>query len=422
MDRGIEQLSHLLQRQKITSYEIFGQSVDSIRAEARDGKTNSLVRAKETGFALRVLVKGCMGFSFGAEPSLPLIEAAVSSAHHQFSDQRLGLPPAEPPCSAPGIYDPVTAALTADDCIEQALLLEQAARGSDERVTQVRKATFSRSLNAVRIASSTGICASGSATHATAAIMVMAQQGDDQQAGFEADRGHFLSEIDVASVGRRAAAKACGMLGARTVPSMDVAVLFDPTCSAELLGFLAGSFSGERVIKDTSFLKDKLGRPCFASVMSLYDDPLHPRAAGAFGFDGEGVPSRRTTLVEGGVLKAFVYDTYWGAVAGGSSTGNAVRSSWRARPSCGIRHLHLMPQGGSLDGILPTLKQTLKITDIMGMHTGDPISGDLSVGVAGHLMERGQILYPVRSAALSGNIFEMLTRVVACGDDARPCS
>ncbi len=128
------------------------------------------------------------------------------------------------------------------------------------------------------------------------------------------------------------------------------------------------------------------------------------------------MPSRETILVKDGVLQGYVYDSYWAKVAGTSSTGNAVRGGYRSTPSLGLRHLCLKP---GPDMGLADLGQVFKVTDVMGLHMADHISGEFSVGVNGFLMQDGQVLYPVREAALAGNIFEMFTRVLAVGGDVR---
>jgi len=173
------------------------------------------------------------------------------------------------------------------------------------------------------------------------------------------------------------------------------------------------------VLKGKSFLKDKLGEACFSPLVTLTDDALDGRAADACPFDGEGVRTRRSVLAQNGVIRSFVYDTYWGNAAGAGSTGNSLRGSYRSTPSAGVRHLVLEPGTGGIASELRGLPQVLKVTDIMGMHTANPITGEFSVGVNGILLERGETACPVREAAISGNIYRLFSAVAAVGADAR---
>ena len=269
------------------------------------------------------------------------------------------------------------------------------------------------------IMNSHGIDASTRMSVASASIMVVAKQGDDSQSGYEFDFSHHLDNINVEKVGRQAAFRATEMLQARKMQTTKIPVLFDNTTTAQMLDFISDAFVGENVIKGKSFIADKKGQKYFSDMVRLTDNPLDKRAADASPFDGEGVRSRETVLVDNGTILAFVYDSYWGRVAGESSTGSSLRGGYRAMPTSGVRHLCMEPGREDMKQNLKGLKRVLKITDIMGMHTANPITGEFSVGVSGLLMEEGVPLYPVREAAISGNIYELFSRVMAVGTDIR---
>lgn len=411
-------LQEVLAKKSLHAYEIFVSSTDKLRVEAKDGEVQSLDRATETGLGLRILFEGAFGFAYGSRAEDELVEAALLSARYQFKDEHNHIPLSSGDSVDVDVYDERIAQAGTDECIERAIEMEAAARATDHRIQQVRKASFGRAITHVHLLNSQGISVSGRATACSASIMVMAREGDDMQAGYEFGLSHAWPDIDVRRVGSEAARKATSMLGARHIKTVRLPVLFDNAATSDMLGIIGDSFLGENVVKGKSFLKGKLGKACFAPAITLSDNPLDPEAADACGFDGEGMPSRETVLVENGVLKNFVYDSYWGAVAGTVSTGNAVRRGYRSVPGLGLRHLCLKPTG--MGGIgLHGLGQVLHVTDIMGLHMADPISGEFSVGVNGFLIENNDVLYPVREAALSGNIFEMFERVSAVGNDVR---
>ena len=414
----ITRIQEILAKKSLHEYEIFVASTDKLRVEAKDGVVHSLERASETGVSLRILMDGAFGFAYGSRADEGLVEAALLSARHQFKDEFNHIPQTSEDVAELDVYDERIVQAGADECIARAIELEAVSRAADQRIQQVRKASFGRSIAHVHLLNSRGISASARATTCSASIMVMAKEGDDMQAGYEFGFSHAWPDIDVHWIGSEAARQATSMLGARHVKTMRIPVLFDNAATSDMLGIVGESFLGENVVKGKSALKDKLGAACFSPAITLTDNPLDAQAADACGFDGEGMPSHDNILVKDGVLKGFVYDTYWGKVAGTASTGNAVRGGYRSVPGLGLRHLCLKP--ANTDGAgLKGLGKVLKVTDIMGLHTADPISGEFSVGVNGFLIEDDEILYPVREAALSGNIFEMFARVLAVGSDVR---
>ncbi len=419
LENTVEKAADLLGKRSIQAFEIFGISSDSIRAESKDREVSFLNRSNETGISLRVLVNGSMGFSYGYEADDQLVESALTSARYQFKDTHNRFPEPGPGYADMKVYDENTAALSTDDCIEKAVELEKAAQEYDPRVEKVRKASFSRSASRVVIVNSHGIRSSFRVTSAGTSLMVTARDGSDIQTGYDFDFSHHAADIRVEEVGRSAVDRAVSLLGARRVRTMRIPVMFDPSTTADMLEFISDAFLGENVIKGKSYLRDKLGSKCFSECITITDNPLDERSSDACPFDGEGVPSQRTILLDKGVLQSFLYDSYWGSAAGKPSTGNSSRSGYRSWPTLGIRHLCLEPACESIRGALAGLPQVLKVTDIMGMHTANPITGELSVGINGILLEKGAPAYPVREAALSGNIYEMFTRVISAGDDAR---
>ncbi|MEA3222891.1 MAG: TldD/PmbA family protein [Thermodesulfobacteriota bacterium] len=418
----ISKTKDLLRARSINAFEIFGSVMDSIDVESRNKDVSSLDRCSESGIGLRVMIDGGMGFAYGADPSNELIDAAIQSAKNQFKDKDNVIPQTSDGYTKTSIYDKKVLDATVDDCIERAIQLELSSREEDERIAQVRKASYSRYIGRLYIVNSNSIEISSMYTQVNTSIMVMAKDAKDAQAGFDSDLSHYWDGIDVVQVGKRAAAQATQMLGARRITTTKIPILLDNMVAAQMLEFMSNAFLGENVIKGKSFLADKLGEKVFSSNITISDNPLDPRAEDAHSFDGEGVPSRKTHLVDCGVVNNFVYDTYWGRVANKASTGNSLRTSYRQLPTLGMRHLcmeHPSADASDLAHTLKKLKQVLKITDIMGMHTADPISGEFSIGVDGLLIEDGNICYPVREAAIAGNVCELFSKVLAIGDDVR---
>jgi PmbA protein len=415
----MERACALLKTKSIKDFEVFGIFSDAIRAESNHGEVDFLNRSSESGISIRVLMDGAIGFSYGKDADDALIDAAITSARYQFKDEHNQFPSLIDGYPGINAFDQNIASLSPDDCIMRSIQLELAARDADPRVENIRKASFSRSSANIQILNSHGIQSSFSVTSIAASIMVTVRQESDVQSGYDFDFNHSLSGFDVLRIGRSAVSRAARMLGARQLKTMKIPVLFDRDTTAEMIEFISDAFLGEYVIKGKSALKDKLGKKCFSECIKISDNPLDTRSADSCPFDGEGVPSQDTILVNDGSVVAFLYDIYWATLAGKQSTGSSVRGGYRSWPALGIRHICLEP------GLMPISKQladlplALLVTDIMGMHTANPITGELSVGINGVLLEKGIQAYPVREAALSGNIYDMFSRVVAVGNDPR---
>ncbi|MBN1636295.1 MAG: TldD/PmbA family protein [Deltaproteobacteria bacterium] len=415
----INNVLDLLKKHSIRDYEIFASHYDVIVAESKLAKPSWLNRSNESGISIRLLINGSMGFAYAPEPSDNLVKAAITSATHQYKDKYFQIPLPQGTYQNISIFDPKTLRTIPEDCISQAVKLEMSARDADERIEQVRKSSFSRSVIIKHIVNSNGIDQAGQASFGSASIQTAAKSNDEMQTGYEFGLSHKISEIDVSQIGKAAALKAVSMLGARRIKTMKAPVLFDNSTTSTILGFISYAFLGENISKDKSFLKGKLGTRCFSEEINLCDNPLDDSALDAMSFDGEGIPSQVTPLVEKGVVRSFLYDSYWGNVAKMTSTGNSRRDGFRMRPALGVRHLCMNPGREDMATHLQGIKQGLKITDIMGMHTADPITGDFSVGINGYLLEHGQSVYAVREAVISGNFYDIFNKVIATGNDLR---
>lgn len=134
-------------------------------------------------------------------------------------------------------------------------------------------------------------------------------------------------------------------------------------------------------------------------------------------FDDEGIPKRRTVLVKDGILSTFLYDSYTARKDKAASTGNAIRSSFKALPSVGITNFFLEKGGTRREELIASTDKGLYVMEIMGMHTADPVSGDFSLGVNGLWIERGEFSFPVHGVTIAGNVLDLLNSIDAIGDD-----
>jgi PmbA protein len=222
------------------------------------------------------------------------------------------------------------------------------------------------------------------------------------------------------SIGKEAARRTLRRLGARRVATQRVPIVFAPETARSLLGAVFEAASGDAIWRSASFLAGRLGEPIAASGVTIVDDNtmLLPSGAGGFGsspFDGEGLPSRRTVVVEAGVLRSYLLNTYSARKLGMRSTHNASRGL-AGTPGIGCGNLYLEPGTQTPEEILAAIPAGLYVTGLMGFGV-NTVTGDYSRGATGLWIENGALTHAVEEVTIAGNLAEMLKNVTAIGND-----
>ena len=410
--------------------EAYISSKKGVSAESKDGAPESVKTSQDVGCALRVIKGMKPGFSYSTgmmEDLSRIVRASLEAANHTEEDPFLALPEKNlPPAPAPEIYDPAVAGMSTEEAFRLASEVEQGARDADKRIKLVRSATASFNANDILIVNSNGFSGSYSSTSATAQVMAVAEgEGGETQMGWDFMGSAFLEGVLFAETGRGAAGRALEMLGARTISPMKAPVIVANSVASEFLGIFASMLSAEAVQKGKSLLADKLGQKVISEALSIFDDGLLPRGLGSAPFDDEGVPTAKKCLIEAGVLKGYMHSTYTAKKAkdGSVSTGNAVKPSLASFPSVGPLNFYLREAGDrkpvKLEELFARAGKGLYITEAMGMHTVNPVSGEFSIGVSGILIEGGRPSHPVKEAMISGSLLDFFENVEAVGDDLR---
>jgi PmbA protein len=178
---------------------------------------------------------------------------------------------------------------------------------------------------------------------------------------------------------------------------------------------LLGALNGDMIFKKSSFLLDKLGEKIMAPNFTLIDDGTLDRRTGSRPFDGEGLKTRRQALIEGGVLKQYLYDAYTAGKAGAKPTGTASRG-YSSLPSIGTTNLYLEPGQSKPQDLLRGIDRGLLVTGMMGSGV-NTVNGEYSRGARGLLIENGEAVYPVQEITVAGNLTDMLPGIDAIADD-----
>jgi PmbA protein len=404
--------------------EIYMRSSRGLTVEVKDRQVDSLKSSRSFGYGLRVLRKGCPGFSYAnlQDAADTVVRNAVTAAAHADPDIHLDFPEPGVP-GAVSVEDPEVSTIREEDAIRMTTCMEDAARKADGRVSKIRKAAGSFGAAELLIMNSKKLHAGYRSTACSAQITVIAEDGGDAQTGFDYSGSRFLREVSFEGTGLNAARHACSLLGARKFGTRRAAVLLDNSVAVEFLGILTGSLSADHVQKGKSLLSGRQDTAIISRGVNIVDNGLLPGKLGSSPVDDEGVPVMKKVLFDRGVLKGFLHNSYTARKWAIASTGNASRGGYASLPSVGVTNLYLDAVSGEAvvpRQSLPAVMGTgLYVLDAMGVHTANPISGDYSVGVTGIWIEDGAPVHPVKEAVISGNILDLFNSIDAVGDDLR---
>lgn len=408
----IDQAEAFVTRAGSTSIKIYGGQIDELASSAA------------SGVGIRVFKSGSEGFAYSSELTPEGLEtaaqAAVKNSRVTAPDEYSGLP--EPARQYPDleIYSEKLRQVPLDAKIELAMQVEAAALGHDPRVVQVEHAAYNEAEGTVAIANSLGLAREYRETTCFAYTMAIAEEDGLMQTGMSFTTGREPEQLDADECGHEAAARAVSLLGASQAESMVCPVVTDPFVTSSLIGVIGSVLTAEAVQKKRSLFAGLEGELVAADVFTLLDDGTHPDGIASAPFDGEGVPSGETMIIQEGKLQGFLYDAYTGRKGNHPSTGNGIRTSYRSGPHVGPTNLRVVGGNASQGEIIASLDKGFFVTQVSGIHSGaNAVSGDFSVGAAGQMIENGKLSKPVREVTIAGDMLTMLKSIVTVGNDNR---
>ena len=391
-----------------------------------EGDVEHFVSAQSEGIGIRVVVDGRTGFAYAGTLDQSAIAEVLAEARDnvQFGTVDEWAALAEPDgaeVTEQTLWNEELADFPTDQKIDLAKELEKLASGADTRV-RVDDSNYADAHGESAVASTTGIRMSGRENGCYVSVSTLADEGEgddaETQTGFGFSVGRSPSEFDLDRAAREAADRATRLLGATQPSSKRLTVVLDPFVAAQFLGVISSTLNGEAVVKGRSLFRDRLGDEVAASMVTFVDDPTNPKAYTATDVDGEGLAARRNVLIEDGVLKKFVHNSYSARRAGTVSTGNATRGGFAGTPGVGCLALSLVPGERSQEQLIADVDDGLLVQQMQGLHSGvNPISGDFSTGAAGLLIENGVVGAPVREITIASTLQRMLLDIVEVGGD-----
>jgi len=298
--------------------------------------------------------------------------------------------------------------VTADRAIEIAKICEAAALGFDPRINNSEGASVSTHQGLHVYGNTHGFVGGYPTTSHTISCVVLAGTGEDMQRDYWYSSSRDWHELEAAeSIGRESARRTLARLDPRKLSTRRAPVLFVPEIARGLIGHFLAAIRGSSQYRQSSFLLNSVGQQVFPTGFSIAERPHIPKAMGSAPFDEEGVVTRDRELVADGVLTGYILSSYSARKLGLKTTGNAGGA-------------HNLLVGSNATGGLPAMLQRLGtgllVTELMGQGV-NVVTGDYSRGAAGFWVENGELKYPVAEITIAGNLREMLSAIVAVGDD-----
>jgi PmbA protein len=405
--------------------EAIARSGSELSTKVRLGEPELVEEAAHRGLGMRVIKDKRVALTSTSDLTPRGIERFLADALElvEISQEDPFAGPADPALLVTGglpdldLYDPAGGEVTAAEALVLAKRGEQAARDFDPRIGNSDGATFSRTAGAFALVLSSGFRGGYAGSYSSLVVSPVAEdEGGKKRRGFHYTAKRHLRELDTPEeVGREAARRTLRKLGARTVSTCEVPVVFDPDAARSILGMLAGCVMGSSIWRKSSYLVGREGTRVASDLVNVVDDPLIARAPGSRPFDGEGIASRKNLVVEKGMLRTYLCDSYSARKLGRETTASAARGGG-AGVGAGTSNFVLLPGMDSNQAIVKATPRGLYVVEMMGFGF-NAVTGDFSRGAAGFWIEKGELAYPVSEVTISLNVDDLWQRIDAIGND-----
>jgi len=396
---------------------------EEFSAAIRMREVESLKEAGSRGAGIRVLVGQRGGSSYTSDLSKTgmeqMVRAALELAKITSDDPHAGLPDVAELGKLESdlcLYDPAIGQMETEWKIAQAKRAEEAALSFDPRIQNSEGASFDSQQSRRVFANSRGFLGSYASASCGLSVVPVARQNEAMERDYWHSAARSAAKLESPEdVGRIAAQRALRRLNARKVPTQKVPVVFEPRTARALLSEIFDAVNGGAIYKHASFLAGKLGETIASEKLTVIDDATIPGLFGTSPFDDEGVASRRTVVIERGVLKSYLLNTYTARKLGLKTTGNASRG---ITGNAGVGPGNFFIEAGALTPgeIIKGVRSGFYVTELIG-GGANTVTGDYSSGAAGLWIENGELAYPVSEITIAGDMSRMLREIEHIGSD-----
>jgi PmbA protein len=417
----LERVRILAERSGAAEAETYFEFITFAEARVREREVELVQRSAITGLGLRVLRDRKMGFLYTTDlrrnildqlviRTIALAAEATPRDENKLPDQTYL------PLGNLEIEDPQILQMKPEDLIPLARSIEDNALAQDKRIQTTRSTRAGYAVGEVHFSNTFLPYQTFRSTEAWFSCTAIAVEGDKKREGSYSDRKRIYTDLTTPErLGRKAAERAVGKLGAKAVPSTKAPVIYEADAAGAFLGGLFGAFHGLNVLEQRTFLADRKGQPIASSLVTIIDDGTMRRGLGTRPFDGEGSQTRKNLVVDRGVLMRFLHTAATSRRLGVTPTGNALRG-YDSLPQVGPTNFYIDRGSSKLDSMIQQVPKGLFVTGSAGFGF-DITAGDYSQQVEGYWIDGGKIVHPVDGVTVAGKLVDMLTGIDAVGRD-----
>ena len=407
-----------------TAAESVVREGDEFSTVVRLGQVETLKESGSRAIGVRVFfgqrAASTYSSDFSAAGIERMLKSALELAKITSEDPHAGIPEAGKFGSLSGdlhLYHEDVYSLPGPERIDYARRAEKAALDADPRIKNSEGGSFDAATGKKILANSHGFVGEYRRSYCSVAAVPIAQ---DANGGMQRDYWYSvarsLAKLDSAEqVGKEAARRTLRRLGARKAKTAQVQIIFDPLVATSMLEHIFEGVNGDSVYRGASFLAGKLGEKIAGPNVTVIDDGTMPGGFGTTPFDGEGIPTRRTVVIENGILKSYLLNTYTAKKLGLETTANASRGL-AGTPGIGPGNYFLEPGPKTPNQIIAEIKDGLYVTEFLG-HGANLVTGDYSRGASGMWIVNGELAYPVEEITVAGNLKDMFNNISEMGSD-----
>ena len=401
-----------------------GQS-SSFVIDVENSSIKSAEEQRDTGIGIRIISDKKIGFAYVTTIHKDDIKEAVSRS---FDLAKASIPDPEfvslPTVSlsypeVKGLFDTKIKELSSDEAADYVIRVIDASKETLEGRDYAIEGGIQTASSMSAVVNSLGVAKSAKKTSITLYSLPIVKEGEDQTTSYEYQISRKLSDVDPEWVGENAARLTLNNLGPKTIDGGEMSVVFAPLGAGAILGRgFAGAVSAEEVQRGRSYISDAFGDKIASDIVNITDDALLHAGIGSRSFDGEGHPTQRTSIIESGVLKSLLHNSYTANKDDVLNTGNASRPSYSGLPSISTSNFVLAPGTGTLDDLISEIDR-----GVLCNRTGDRpnmTTGDLSAMLLeGFYIENGEIQHPLKNTLVGINMRDLLQRIHRVGEDTR---
>lgn len=405
-----------------TSQEVYYQESKKLTISVFDGQVDKFSLSEDGGMSYRVIYEGKMGYAyserFDDDAIDMLLEEAFGNAEVIESDDEVFLHDGSGQYTIIDDFNPELSKQPIDEKIKFLIHVENELKAYDSRVKRLSYNNYIEVESSRLIVNTEGLDVEDKGNYCLAYAMAVVESEGDTRTGLGYDIGNDFYTLSSSKIIVDAAKESLGMLGAQPIASTTCPVVVKNEAFAQLFSAYMGIFSADRVQKDISALKGKIGQMIASEMVTLVEDPHMSGAMASSSFDSEGVPTAPKRIIENGVLKTYLYNLKTARKEGVESTGNASKGSYKGTIGTAPSNVYIEPGKVIFDDLIGNIDEGVFIVGFQGLHAGlDSISGDFSLQCHGFEVRNGKIGKPVSQITVSGNFFEMLKEIEAVGDD-----